>query len=602
MRLAKKSKVLLFFLCLLSFGVMAKNTLISPMVGGLDICPSALEKKFSSLSEAAAYCQNISETAAVLLENKLSEFGPETSPDGHFSVGYTIGFPLLSYVDVADDGSFSIDKKKVAHRVRLLKETERQAVVYLFSNHFSVSDGAAVEEKIARLDSASLMQLSDGTSPIDGYFSSKTYPWAIDAGDTLIEKVRMAAIKEVMSQLCELNEADNKKIRAVTVLGELHHVYPDFFNGMGFKTDFVTTDYSSGSVARFQDYLKLKYKTVAALNKVFNSDFSSFSTIFPPSKNINKDKLDNFFQHIDYASSGVLTLHGWAARKDGKPVNIKVFVDGVYAGNVEYGLNRMDVYQAKPDLAHAAVGYRYLLDIKSLEQGIHRVDIVYDDNGHQSLLKSLDVPVMGRSQKTPIRLSNGLSLAKEQEQELDYWHDYPESMQPVYYNPLSEEFYAFRKQGVADELKRFAGIAGSSCIGKDRVFSHQIAPFFNSDWSEEKLAVGDSLIKNDDYHLGFNTYGAAFYSDFVFSWLKQQKVERYGMPEVHAMLKDEYLIVDALRKHNEQGAHFISPYYVEIKPAYFGVDKEHEKFKIDKGNREYHSDSFFNAITTVMER
>lgn len=574
--------------------------MISPMVDGLDVCPSALEQGITSQSVAAEYCLEVNETAAELLESKLAEFGPEISPDGKFSMGYTLPFPLLSYANINEDGSFTIDKIRVAHRIKLLQETNRGVVVYLFSNHFSASYNATVEDKVAQLEPGSLMQLADGTVPVDGYFSNKTYPWMINEPDTLVNKIRVAAIDEVMAQLCELDSVDSDKIRAVTVLGELHHIYPDFFNGMGFKTNYLTTDYSPAAVTRFQEYLKEEYGNIQNLNQRFDASFSGFSEIHPPSKNINNEALDNFFQHVDYASSGMLTLHGWAARKDGKPVDIKIYLDGQFVGNAEYGLNRMDVYQAKPEFGHAAVGYRYLLDIKELKEGIHTVDIVYDNNGRQSLLKTLDVPVVGRDQRAPERISDGLTLEKERK--LDYWHDYPASMQPVFYNPLSQAFYEFRKKGVVDELERYARQAGSFCIAKDKVFSHQIAPIFNSDWNEEKLAVSGTFDKNKNYHLGFNAYGAAFYSDYTFSWLQQQGAERYGMPEVHTMLDDDELIAGAFNRHNQQGAVFISPYYVEMKPDTFREDKEHARFKIEDGNREYYSDSLFKAITAVMDQ
>lgn len=101
------------------------------------------------------------------------------------------------------------------------------------------------------------------------------------------------------------------------------------------------TDYSPDSVAKFQDYLQSKYHNIEELNKSFNSDFPSFKDIYPPAKNINTDKLTNFFQHIDYASSGELAIYGWAAGKDGSPVKVKVFIDGTDAGYAEYGLNRL---------------------------------------------------------------------------------------------------------------------------------------------------------------------------------------------------------------------------------------------------------------------
>ncbi|BEO27651.1 hypothetical protein SMQC21_12310 [Serratia marcescens] len=578
----------------------AGDTLISPMVGGLDVCPAAINKGITSTYDAAAYCQSLKETSADLIEKKLSEFGPKESADGKFQIGYTLSVPLLSYVDVKPDGSFSIDKEKIRYRLQLLKDTDRQAVVYIFSNHFSVSENARTEDAIAKADSASLMQLSDGKVPIDGYFSSKTYPWAINAEGSLIDRVRKVALHEVLTQICEMDNSDKNKIRAVTVLGEVHYTFPDFFNGMGYKGKMQITDYSPESVKRFREYLSAKYKTIEVLNSKLGSEFKSFDDINPPSKDINIDHLNNFFEHMDYASSGKLAIYGWAAGTDGKPAKIKIFVDGNDAGYAETGLNRMDVYQAIPSLGTSAVGYRYYLDFRKMSHGIHTVDVVHDDAGKLTMLKHLDVPVMDRQQTAP--RSVGRTVTFPPEQKMRFWNDYPESMKAVYYNPLSEEFYDFRKTAVASEISEYADIVSSSCIGKKKTFSHQIAPIFNADWNQEKIAASDSLKNNSHYNIGMNTYGAAFYGDYTFQWIKKLGITRYGIPEAHPMVGNEDIIRDALERHHSSGAVFISPYYVDIKPLNFGVDKDHAKFEIKESNKQYHSDAYFNAIRDVMTR
>ncbi len=42
------------------------------------------------------------------------------------------------------------------------------------------------------------------------------------------------------------------------------------------------------------------------------------------------------------------------------------------------------------------------------------------------------------------------------------------------------------------------------------------------------------------------------------------------------MVENEEIIYDALEHHHNNGAIFISPYYLEIKSESFGVDKEHK--------------------------
>ncbi|MCP6111446.1 hypothetical protein NL356_28205, partial [Klebsiella pneumoniae] len=95
-----------------------------------------------------------------------------------------------------------------------------------------------------------MMQLSNGIVPVDNYFSSKTYPWAINASNSLSDKIRKDAINEVLSQVCALDIVDQQKIRAVTVPGEVHYTFPDFFNGMGYCGEMQLTDYSEKSIKR----------------------------------------------------------------------------------------------------------------------------------------------------------------------------------------------------------------------------------------------------------------------------------------------------------------------------------------------------------------
>ncbi|VDA63382.1 hypothetical protein BANRA_01665 [Klebsiella pneumoniae] len=189
-------------------------------------------------------------------------------------------------------------------------------------------------------------------------------------------------------------------------------------------------------------------------------------------------------------------------------------------GYAESGLSRMDVYQAIPTLGTSAVGYRYYLDFRKMSKGIHVVDVVHDDNGKLTLMKSIDVPVMDRQQTKPVRVGEGIKLPEEKS--MKFWNDYPETLQPVYYNPLSEDFITLEKE-VAREIQKYADIK-LIMHWEDRTFSHQIAPMFNADWNEEKLQLKTHK-KNNHYNIGLNAYGSAFYGDYIFNWLKRLELK-----------------------------------------------------------------------------
>ena len=76
---------------------------------------------------------------------------------------------------------------------------------------------------------------------------------------------------------------------------------------------------------------------------------------------------------------------------------------------------------------------------------------------------------MDRQQTKLVRVGEGIKLPEEKS--MKFWNDYPESLQPVYYNPLSEEFYNFRKKKevkVRYKKKKYADIVSPSCIGRGK--------------------------------------------------------------------------------------------------------------------------------------
>ncbi|WP_124103798.1 hypothetical protein [Klebsiella pneumoniae] len=72
-------KQTIFILAMSIFPVTAfsESTLISPMIGGIDICHVCNQNGIINTYETAKYCQSINETSSSLIERKLSEFGPK---------------------------------------------------------------------------------------------------------------------------------------------------------------------------------------------------------------------------------------------------------------------------------------------------------------------------------------------------------------------------------------------------------------------------------------------------------------------------------------------------------------------------------------------
>lgn len=593
-------------------------TLIAPMLEGSTLCQSAIDNRdqFTDPSQGIRFCQERNESGAALLESKLAKLGPATSPNGQFELGYMLGLPLLAYINIDNQGAFSVNRTAIQNDLKLLQETDRKAVLYLFANHFVSSNYAEQAREIAS-DPKELMTLADGSSPADDYFSSTIYPWRVNAPDSKFTQARTLAANAVMEELCGLPQSTQDKVKAITTLGEVHYFFKNFKQGMGYNTEYAITDYSPASLDAFHHWLEQKFGDIANLNKTLTADYQNFEQIQFPSINTLAPKTDHSWldqilnygkpeptrlQHLDHNAYGSVPFFGWAASRDGSPIEIKVYLDGQFIDHAETGLTRLDVAQALDDLNDGSTGYRYDLDYRKLSGGEHQVELRFVYQGKEYLLRQyrLDVVASGDSAATQNTVTLD-AVSNIHDDQIRYSPDYPTDPIKVRYNPLAELWLAFRESQVTHEIERFADIIGSHCIAKDKIFSHQIAPDFNPNWNTSLFAASQSLKKNEHYNLGLNLYGGAIYKDQLFDWLEAQQHTRYGIPEMHPMLpEDPTMLANAFARHHEHGAVFLSPYFMSLIPDDIVVDPAHDKYRLSPINPDYGSKEFYQAIQTVM--
>jgi len=599
-------KIVVGFMCcwFMSAELIAETTLIAPMMEGLRGCKSASDNlQINSSDLAVELCRQRKESAATLVEEKLSEIGPESSVSGRFKLGYTLGMPLLSYVDI-EDKETPINRGRIRDDLRIISQSERELVLYIFSNHFVGSDQIDAAELISS-DSQSLMQLASGRSPTDKYFNSAIYPWSVGNPKSKIREYRTASLKAVVDEMCKLPVKDRVKIRAITTLGEVHHFFPQFKSGMSYDGGYQITDYSESSVAEFRAWLESKFSNIDMLNAQLSSNFKSFGDINPPSKNINKDHLNSFFEHIDAYSHGVIPFYGWAYHEEGKLFDIYVYLNGQYVGVADTNLTRLDVEQSIKELNNSNVGYRYNLDFTRLPKGVHKVELRFISEGKASALGEYELVVMGRTQTSPVSIVQQelIRVDDKKPKNIRYWSDHPKNLTAVFYNPLSKLWNEFREIQIKNEIEYYARILKSSCMDGSKVFSAQIAPMFNGSWNSNFFATAESLKKNENYSLGINLYGGIVYGDHFFDWLSHQQHNRYGVPEMHPMTsQNPDVMVEAMSRHNLNGAVFLSPYYISLQPRRFGFDQEHGKFKISPDNNHYGSTQYFKALQMIMQQ
>jgi hypothetical protein len=575
--------------------------LLAPMIHGIELCaPEAGQPAARDEGELAAQCLASGRSAASLVETTLSGIGPAVSANGQFEVGYTMPVPLLQLL-VPAGSSWQVDQRAVERLARTVQETNRPVVLHLFSTHFGI--GAPIEEALSR-DPANMSTSTLGSMTRDRYYSISVYPWAFASTSNDITRYRQMAIGQVLESICHLPASDRSKIRAVTLLGELHHFHADFERGMGVGGPYVISDYSGASIEGFREFLAKRFGDIGSLNRAIGESYASFAEVEPPSKNIRADRLRRFSEHIDSLAHGKLPLIGWAfdpARKPAEAPSIQIHQDGVLVARVPARYGRQDVLQARPAFGTADVGWRFDLDFTELPPGMHRLDFLVEAaDGRLASLGSRRVIVMDRDQPSPQIHPSAAVPAGSGATGIEGSIDHPQELTSLYYNPLVPLWHEFRGEQVVRYLAHFERQVRDSCLADVPLYTHQIAPFVNPSWDTTKFAVDASLKDSGRLQLGISLYGEATYGSSFLDWLSSTQRRSYGITEFHplkAMSPDE--VRETFDRHRRRGATFLS-FFVDARPPGVRDDSKRNIFAIDPGNPDFGSDRLHAAIRAVV--
>lgn len=575
--------------------------ILAPMIGVIDTCILKTVANPAALDSLAQSCTGPQGSAAALLESTLAQLQPSRRAPPSFPMGYTLPVPLLQLFR-AQDSEWVIDTETIKRLVRTVRDTERPLILYLFSTHFSAR--APIEEALAR-NPTNLAQTREGPLPIGSYYGDPIYPWTFATTQTDISARRVQAAQALLSELCKLPAHDLSKIRGVTLLGELHHLFPDFEGGMGFNPPYLVTDYSPASIAGFQQYLATQFKTIDQLNRVLGAQFESFSEIHPPSRDIRTEPLKNYFEHIDSYAQGSLPIAGWAfAPTRGatdRPAWIHVYRNGVFVGKTAVNKGRQDVLHARPEFGDANTGWRMDMDFRHLPAGLHRISIFLERSPGQLIgLGERQIAIMSRGQQTPtLQPQHPLPSHAPMDGTLDAYIDMPTDRSSYYYNPLVPLWHAFRGQQVLAYLRFFDGVINQSCLTKTPRYTHQIIPFANPSWDAHKFAIGASLRDTKHIRLGVSLYGDATYGPDFPAWYGTTTHRGYGVTEFHplkALSAPE--LQDVLNQHARRGAEFMSFF---LEPHWQGevVTRGHNMFSLDPKNAKFGSSELYKAMQSM---
>lgn len=572
--------------------------LIAPILEGVDLCDVDAGTPLRSNAELAAHCRASGRSAARLFEAALSALGPARSPGGRYEVGYTLPVPLLRLLSRSESG-WVIDQRAIERFALTVKETDRPVVIYLFSTHFAAD--APIENELFA-DPRNVASTPAGPMPTDRYYGTDIFPWTFASTGNSLTSRRAAVMDGVLDALCRLPAADRRKIRGVTLLGELHHFHADFERGMGVGGPYVISDYGDASVREFRAFLVARFGAIDALNRHLGERFASFDEVSPPARDIRKDATPRLSEHIDSFAHGSIALIGWAfdPRRPGVPVWVRVYRNGQLVARVPARFGRQDVLQAKPAFGTADVGWRFDLDFTGLPAGTHRLDFLAElPDGRLSRLGSRSVSILRPGQAVAGTLPMA-ELPPAIGGAVEGHVDQPADMQSVIFNPLVPLWHEFRGQQVVRYLAHFERQLRASCLGQGDLYTHQIAPFANPSWDATKFAVDASLRRSGGLSLGISLYGEPIYGTSFFDWLATTEHRHYGITEFHplrGMSAGELRAV--LDAHRQRGARFVS-FFLDARPASMRTESQLNVFGIQPGNRQFGSERIYEAFRTLV--
>lgn len=574
--------------------------LLAPM---MDLTPCLLAQPggaSSSQPDWLARCTGPKASAASLVESTLRQLQPQPHDTAAWQLGYTLQVPLLALLQ-PEQNAWQVNRQAIDNITRTVGDSPRPLVLYLFSTHFGVN--APIEPVLAR-DPLNIAQTPQGPLPPDTYYGLPIYPWSVARTDNAITQYRVKVIQALLQSLCTLPTQARSRIKGITLLGEVHQLFPNFQSGMGFNGPYQVSDYSASSIAGFRQYLQGRYASLKSLNQQMGSDYSSFAEIVPPDKNIRSDRLRRYQEHIDAFAAGLIPITGWVHAPDtaNTAQTVRIYLDGKPVADAPVHLSRQDVRAAHPEFNTADVGWRYDLDYSQLATGIHRIDLALSRPGRPLFyLGTRSISIMDKRQKAPTALpTEALPAMQPAPAGMAYYFDEPRDQADYYFNPLAREWQAFRETQVVQYLQYFSSLIAQSCLSDTPRYTHQIVPQFNPGWDSSKYAVNASLQPMKNLHLGVSLYGETSYGSSFADWYQKTGHTSYGITEFHPLqaMSPEQL-GSVLTRHHESGARFLS-FFLETRWQEQRVSTTPNLFSFDPDNRQHASDRLYASMKALL--
>ncbi len=171
-----------------------------------------------------ARCSGPNASAAHLVESTLRYLQPQPPETAAWQLGYTLQVPLLALLQ-PEQNAWQVNQQAIDNIVRTVRDNPRPLVLYLFSTHFSVN--APIEPVLAQ-NPANIAYTPQGPLPLDTYYGQPIYPWSVARTDNPVTQYRVRVAQALLQSLCTLPRSARNRIKGITLLGEVHQLFPNF--------------------------------------------------------------------------------------------------------------------------------------------------------------------------------------------------------------------------------------------------------------------------------------------------------------------------------------------------------------------------------------
>ena len=537
-------------------------------------------------------------TIGMLLQNHLDAIQPRNA-QGPIRLGYMLAINVYDLFVRNSSGEWTFDESRIKYFTDLFLEVGRPVVINLRANHF-VGEGPLADELMT--DESSVARLNDDTAVRETYYRNAVFAPTFSLDENiLLNRYRFGGFRHAVAMLADFDRRNPGIIHAITLAGEIHHFLSELADPMAagrFENERMT-DYSPASIRDFRTWLQGRYTGLGQMNDRLGTSFHSWDEVEPP-RDLHNPPAGARWTHMDSYANGLVPLFGWAA----SPLNgtIHVFLNGMYIGQAEYGLNRLDVYEAIPTLADSDIGFRYDLDYRDMAAGSHIVHVVLQrDDGSRFLVGRRILTVGDRTAKAPekIRGLDDLPQASDKGGTLA-WLDHPPEGTMLLFNPYAAEWQAFREHQVNSLLLKFAQLAMEAGVDREKLYSHQIMSQFEGCWNRVAFAVPSEPPETDTFAPGVDLYGGAAVYRGLPEFLKGRN---YAVPELHPRM-GKHISKDVFRRaleyHHALGANFVCPYFTALREPHGAAANPVDALMIHPLNPALGSLFFYTALVEFL--